>query len=231
MKTYTKLGERLTGDELRQMVKQQKTGHQTQGVSAVQRLWNGPPLVDPRTGNYYPAAVINAPAPLQDGTRASPGVATIPAGLSTGGIINIKAGTRDGGEFNRRVAVAGGRAYYGRFSLYHNVSVITEKVNSATSPLVFSWLTNMPPGRSDDLWEAPAYSDDGRDTKKYIPEGAVKVWSDTTTTIKFGLFADGTERTVSGVPLAVGGLVDIPPSATYFATADAAILYFQLAPL
>lgn len=231
MKTYTKLGERLTGDELRQMVKQQKTGHQTQGVSAVQRLWNGPPLVDPRTGNYYPACVICAPTNAQDGSRADPGPETIPAGLTTGGIVNIKAGTRDGGEFNRRVAVAGGRAYYMRGSLYHNVSVITERVNGSSNPIVFSWLTGMPAGRGDDFWEAPVYAEDGAGGKKFVPQGAAKVWVDTPTTFTWGIFVDGTERVIAGIPAAVGERIDVPPSASYFATADACNVWFLLAPL
>lgn len=224
------LGEPLKGEALRQAIQNQKTGHKTTSTTAIQRLWNGSPLVDPRTGLYYPAGLISCPAPNQDGSRVSPGVATIPAGLATGAIINIKAGTKNGGEFNRRVAVAGGRAYFGRFSLYHNVSIVTEKVNSATSEVVFSWVTGMPAGRSDDLWESPAFSDDGGGGKKFIPEGAVAIVVSTACTVTFGLFADGTERALA-IVAAVGAEVLVPPSASYFSTSVASVVYFRLAPL
>jgi hypothetical protein len=225
------LGTALSGEELQTALKSQKTGHKTTSVSKVQRLWNNSPLVDPRTGMYYPGGIISCPAPNQDGTsRTAGGPKPIPGSLSTGGIVNIKAGTRDGGEFNRRVAVAGGRALMGRFGNYHQISIVTELVNNADSPIVFSWLTGLPAGRSDDLWEAPAFADDGGGGKKYIPEGAVEVYSDTECNIGFGLFVDGTERTVV-LGATVGERVFVPNQATYFAASTAAVLYFRLAPL
>ena len=223
------LGTRLIGHELAQAIAKQKVGHQATGAKA--RLWNASPLVDPRTGLYYPSAIISCPAPEQDGTRAMPGIQTIPASLSTGGIVTIKAGTREGGEFNRRVAVAGGRAIVGSFGKYHNVSIVTERVNNGTdSPIVFSWISGEAPGRSDELWEAPAFSDDGLGGKKFLPEGAVEVYSDTSVTMTYGIFVDGTERTVA-VTTNVGVPTFVPNSATYFAASAACILYFRLAPL
>jgi hypothetical protein len=227
---HIRLGDRLEGEELQHALANQKTGTVTSTTTAVQRLWNAPPLVDPRTGLYYPGGIISAPAPGQDGTRQAGGPGTVPAGFSTGGIVNILAGTKAGGEFNRRVAVAGGRAIVGRFSNYNNIAIVTEKVNSVDSPIVFSWMTEMPPGRSDDLWEAPAYVDDGGGAKKFLPEGAVEVFTDTAVNITFGLFVDGTERTVV-IPAAVGERTFVPNQATYFGASAACTLYFRLQPL
>jgi len=226
------LGQRLVGDELDHALANQRVGHQTNGTTAIQRLWNASPLVDPRTGLYYPSGIISCPAPNQDGERrTSGGPAAIPGSLSTGGIVNIKCGTREGGEFNRRVAVAGGRAIVGNFGNYHTVKIVTEKVNSGDSPIVFSWMTGAPRASgSDELWEAPAYSDDGALGKKFVPEGAVEVYTDTACSITFGLFTDGTERTVE-IPAAEGTRTFVPNQATYFAASTACILYFRLAPL
>ena len=223
------LGTPLKGAALREALRVQRTGHVTSEVPG--RLWNAPPPVDPRTGMNFPAAVLSCPAPEQDGTRANPGVGAIPAGLATGGIINIKAGTKEGGEFNRRVAIAGGRVYYLRGGLYNNLSVTTEKVNSEDSPIIFSWLTGIPAGRSDDLWDAPYYADDGGGGKKFIPEGATQFYVATATTMRFGIFADGTERTWTTPTLTVGQSYPVPASATHFATGAAVAVYFLLAPL
>jgi hypothetical protein len=224
------LGMRLEGEELAHAIANQRNGTRTTSTSAIQRLWNASPLVDPRTGLYYPGGIISAPAPGQDGNRQAGGPGTVPAGFSTGGIVNILAGTKAGGEFNRRVAVAGGRAIVGRFSNYNNIAIVTERVNSVDSPIVFSWMTEMPPGRSDDLWEAPAYVDDGTGGKKFLPEGAVEVFTDTAVNITFGLFVDGTERTVV-IPAAVGERTFVPNQATYFGASAACTLYFRLQPL
>jgi len=225
------LGEALKGEELEHAIANQKTGHKTTSLTAVQRLWNASPLVDPRTGLYYPAGIVSSPTTDQDGTsRALGGPESIPGSLATGGIVNIKVGTREGGEFNRRVAVAGGRAVIGRFGNYHQISVVTEKVNSIANPVVFSWITGEPPGRSDDLWESPAYSDDGTGGKKFLPEGAVQVYSDTATTFRFASKVDGTERSLD-ISGGAGELVFVPNQASWFATSGAAVVWFRLAPL
>ena len=223
------IGQPLTGEDLRRAINKQKTGHVAKGANV--RLWGAPPAVDPRTGQHYPAAIISAPYPNQGGTTASPGPGVIPGSLSTGGIIVIKVGTKEGGEFNRRVAVAGGRAIIAQLGRYPYAAVRTEKVNNGTvSPIYFSWVQHVTSGASDDLWDAPAYVDDGGGGKKFIPEGAAEVFSNTAIYMTYGIFVDGTERTIV-IPATVGQRIFVPNSATYFAASTACTLYFRLAPL
>jgi hypothetical protein len=222
------IGEPLTGEALRYAISTQRTG--TLAKNDKSRLWSGAPLVDPRTGQQYPSAIISAPYPEQDGTRTDPGPKALPGAILTGGIINITVGTREGGEFNRRVAVAGGRAIIGQLGRYPNVNVVTEKVNNTISPIVFSWIQAGYANGGEVMWDAPAFVDDGTGGKKFIPEGAAQVVSDTACNITFGIFVDGTERTLV-VPTTVGAALTVPGSATYFAASTGAILYFRLSPL
>ena len=129
------------------------------------------------------------------------------------------------------MAVAGGRAIIAQLGRYPYAAVRTERVNNGTvSPIYFSWVQHVTSGGSDGLWDAPAYVDDGLGGKKFIPEGAAEVYADKAVNITFGIFVDGTERTLV-VPATTGERIFVPNSATYFAASVACTLYFRLAPL
>jgi len=139
-------------------------------------------------------------------------------------------GTRD--QTNRRVAVAGGRAIIGQFGRFPNVNIVTEAVNSEASPVSFSWLQESTSGSggSADLWESPPFSYVGGAATIIVPEGAVEVLSDTTTTLTFGVLTSGAARTFA-VSLTAGIASVIPSTASYFSGSDACVLLFKLAPL
>ena len=236
---YPQIGEPLTGEQLRQALEQQKTGHRAGGPTSVGsarvRLWDAPAPVDPRTGQPYRAGLIAAPHPSQNGTTKSPGPSSaLNADLthtSSGAIVQITVGSREGGEVRRRVAVSGARPIIGQFGRYPHLRIVSERVTISTAPVFFTWLQEASGGTggADDLWDAPVFADAGAGVAQHIPEGAVEVFSDTAVNITYRIMAGGSNTVV--IPVTVGTRTFVPGAAASFFASAACNLHFRLSPL